>query len=137
FSRHLRQRNLTGVGALAIDVDHAGAAQTGATSELGTRELQILTDNPEQAGITSRIDIYDLAIQRESNHWPSPQVTPRWRSCASAPLGQPCSRPRHRSEKSKRREAAEHPDQSAPCIACVHLSAHLLSAHLSPVTQQL
>src|SRR5262249_34464143 len=62
----LRHLGLAGVSALAVDVHHAGAAQAGATAELGAGELEAFPDHPQQRRSGRRIGRGRLAIHSEA-----------------------------------------------------------------------
>ncbi len=51
--------------ALAVDMDHAGAAQAGAAAELGAGELELLADHPQQRGLRRGVDLRRLAVDLE------------------------------------------------------------------------
>src|SRR5262245_35536552 len=64
-TRHLRHLSLARERAPALDVHHAGTAQTGATTELGAGQLEVFPDHPQQRRCRRRIGRRRLAVHSE------------------------------------------------------------------------
>src|SRR5215475_6072384 len=62
FSGDLGHGNLAGAYCLAVDVNGAGAAKTGATAEFGARQLQMLAQHPKQRRVGLRLDVCRFAV---------------------------------------------------------------------------
>src|SRR5262245_7321354 len=71
FARGLRNRSLTGAHRLTVEVDRAGAAQAGATSEFGTGHLQMFADDPQQGRVIRYVDRMALRVDLQCDHPPS------------------------------------------------------------------
>src|SRR5438132_3333746 len=68
--RHLaacdfRHGHETGEHALAVDVHHAGAAQSHAAAEASARELELFAQHPEEPGFGRCLDARRLAVECE------------------------------------------------------------------------
>src|SRR5262249_59964803 len=74
---NLRHLGLTGEGALAIDMHHAGTAEPGAAAIFGSGELEPLAQNPKQRGMRRRVGRGRRAVDRELNcHLRPPSLSP-------------------------------------------------------------
>src|SRR6185436_4904980 len=75
LARDLGHRGLAGAHRLAVDMDRARAAQSGAATEFGAGEFQVLPHHPEQRRVGVDLDALSLAIDRKrdrhsvSLHW--------------------------------------------------------------------
>ncbi|MGY2915201.1 hypothetical protein ACVWYP_000831 [Bradyrhizobium sp. USDA 3262] len=61
-------RGLAGPHRFAVDVNRAGATQTGAATEFGARHLQLLADDPKQRRIIGRLDGHIPSVDIEIWH---------------------------------------------------------------------
>src|SRR5262245_34806252 len=80
FVREFGELRLAGIGALAVDMYHAGAAQAGAAAELGTGKLQAFTHNPEQRSLWRCLDRHRFAVDGKVYR----HCFPSWLSARSA-----------------------------------------------------
>ena len=62
------ERSLAGSHRFAIDVNRAGATETGAAAEFRTGHLQLFADGPKQRRIVRRLDGHIPSIDVENRH---------------------------------------------------------------------